>query len=73
MQHELSVLALIRGTERFVYVYDDESREALVEAIRSQAADPAVRLSWYDAAVLTERARRQAQDAGTTSRAPTKG
>jgi len=27
----------------------------------------------YDAAVLTERARRQAQDARTTSRAPTKG
>jgi hypothetical protein len=73
VQHELSVLALIRGTERFVYVYDDESREALVEAIRAQAADPAVRLSWYDAAVLTERARRQAQDAATTSRAPTKG
>ena len=73
MQHELSVLALIRGKERFVYVYDDESREALVEAICAQAASPAVSLSWYDAAVLTERARKQAQDARTTSRAPTKG
>jgi hypothetical protein len=73
VQHELSVLALIRGKERFVYVYDDESREALVEVLRAQAASPAVSLSWYDAAVLTERARRQAQDAGTNSRAPAKG
>jgi hypothetical protein len=73
VQHELSVLALIRGNERFVYVYDDESREELVEAIRAQAASPAVSLTWYDAAVLTERARRPAQDARTTSRAPTKG
>lgn len=64
MKHELSVLALIRGKERFVYVFDDDSREELVEAIRQQAADPAVSLSWYDAAVLVERARRQGQDAG---------
>ena len=65
MPHELSILALIRGKERFVYVYDDASREDLVEAIRAQAADPGVSLSWYDAAVLADRARRTGQDAGT--------
>ena len=73
MQHELSVLALFRGNERFVYVYDDESREELVAAIRAQAASPAVSLSWYDAAVLTERARQRTPDAGTTPGAPAKG
>ncbi len=65
MQHELSVLALIRGKERFIYVYDDESREELIEAIRGQAASPAVSLTWYDAAVLADRARQQATAAGT--------
>jgi hypothetical protein len=73
VQHELSVLALIRGKERYIYVYDDDSRDDLIEAIRAQAASPAVGLSWYDAAVLAERARRQAQDAGTNPQAPTKG
>lgn len=63
MRHELSVLALFRGKERFVYVYDDRSLEALIAAIRAQAADPEVGLSWYDAAVLAERARQQAQEA----------
>ena len=62
MQHDLSVLALIRGEERYVYVYDDDSRDELIEAIRVQAASAQYRLSWYDAAVLTERARQQARD-----------
>ena len=70
MHHELSVLALIRGRERYVYVYDDASREDLVEAIRAQAADPAVSLSWYDAAVLVERARQQTQEAGRPRTCP---
>lgn len=66
MQQELSVLALVRGNERFVYVYDDGSQEELVRAIRAQAADPEVSLTWYDAAVLTARARKQAaNNAGT--------
>jgi hypothetical protein len=73
VQHDLSVLALIRGKERYVYVYDDDSREELIEAIRVQAASTQYRLSWYDAAVLTERARQQAHEAGSAPRTPTKG
>lgn len=58
--HDLNVLALIKGGERFVYVYDDGSRDAVIGALRDQAADPEVTLNWFDAAVLTERARHQA-------------
>ncbi|MFM8270719.1 MAG: hypothetical protein ACKODX_00065 [Gemmata sp.] len=57
MTHELNVLALIKGTERFIFVYDDNSTGALIDAIRDKAADPAVALNWFDAAVLTERVR----------------
>ena len=73
MQQELSVLALIRGQERYLYVYDDDSREALVEAIRAQAANHTVSLTWFDAAVLTERARQQATQTRTPPRMPTTG
>ena len=58
--HDLNVLALIKGNERFVYVYDDGSRDAVIDALRDQAADPDVSLNWFDVAVLTERARQQA-------------
>jgi hypothetical protein len=56
---EFNVLALIKGDERYVYVYDDESRRALLDAFRVQAADPALSLSWFDAAVLTQKVREQ--------------
>ena len=57
---ELNVLALIKGGERFLFVYDDESKDALIDDIRDKAADPAVSLNWFDAAVLTERVRNPA-------------
>lgn len=59
MTQELNVLALFKGTERFVFVYDDDSRDALIDSIRDAAADPRVAINWFDAAVLTERARQQ--------------
>ncbi len=57
---DLNVLALIKGKERFVFVYDDASREDAIDTIRDSAADPAITLNWFDAAILTERARQQA-------------
>ncbi len=57
MTQELNVLALFKGGERFIFVYDDRSKDALIDDIRHKAADPAVALNWFDAAVLTERIR----------------
>lgn len=57
MTQELNVLALIKGIERFIFVYDDLSTPELIDDIRDKAADPAVSLNWFDAAVLTERVR----------------
>ena len=62
MTQELNVLALIKGDERFIFVYDDDSTDTLIEDIRTQAADPAVALNWFDAAVLTERVRNPASE-----------
>lgn len=59
MTRELNVLALFKGAERFIFVYDDESREETVNDIRDRAADPAVAINWFDAAVLTQRVRTQ--------------
>jgi hypothetical protein len=57
---ELNVLALIKGSEHYVFVYDDDSRQQLIDTFRDQAADPALSLSWFDAMVLTNKAREQA-------------
>jgi hypothetical protein len=54
---ELNVLALFKGEERYIFVYDEESREALINDIRHKAADPTITLNWFDASILTERIR----------------
>jgi hypothetical protein len=54
---ELNVLALFKGSERYIFVYDDDSRDELIDDIRDKAADPATPVNWFDAAVLTERVR----------------
>jgi hypothetical protein len=61
----MNVLALIKGQERYIFVYDDDSRASLIDTIRDYAADPQVNLSWFDALVLTNKAREQ-EDADAT-------
>ena len=59
---EVNVLALFKGPERFIFVYDDASRATTLDAIRDAAADPQQALNWFDAAVLTDRARQQGME-----------
>ena len=59
--NDLNVLALFKGGERFIFVFDDESRDDVRDAIRDAAADPAVAINWSDAAVLIERAAQTAE------------
>ena len=73
MPREFNVLALIKGKERYIYVYDDGSRQDLVDAFRDQAADPALSFSWFDAAVMTERAREQALAVAAAPASPRPG
>lgn len=61
MSSELNVLALIKGAEHYVFVYDDDSRAELIDTLRDQAANPSLSLSWFDAMVLTTKAREQEQ------------
>jgi hypothetical protein len=60
MRRELNVLALIKGNERYIFVYDEDSRGELLETLREHAADPQLAFNWFDAAVLAEKARQQA-------------
>jgi hypothetical protein len=63
VRDELNVLALVKGKERFIYIYDDVCRAGLIDAFRDDAADPHLSLSWLDVAALTAKAREQARAA----------
>ena len=59
MAQEFNVLALVKGQEHYIFVYDDDSRLPLIDALRDNAADPRLSFNWFDAAVLTQKAREQ--------------
>ena len=59
MVHEFNVLALVKGPERFVFVYDDASHPALIDVLQQLAANPESNLTWFDAHVLNKKAREQ--------------
>jgi hypothetical protein len=59
VSQEFNVLALFKDKDRYIYIYDDESRAELIDCFRNQAADPEMNFNWFDAAVLTDKARQQ--------------
>jgi hypothetical protein len=58
VERGMNVLALVKGTERYVFLYDDESHRALLQTMGRYAADPDLSFTWYDAAVLSQKVRR---------------
>ena len=63
MQRTVNVLALVKESERFVFLYDDDSWEELLEQLGKHASDPELSFTWYDAAVLSQRVRRLRKEA----------
>ncbi len=63
MNQEVNVLALVKGSERYVFLYTGQKREEIVESFGRYASDPELSFTWYDAAVLTQKALREKRDA----------
>jgi hypothetical protein len=58
VHREMNVLALVKNSERYVFLYDDESTESVLQKLGQYAADNELSFSWYDAAVLSQKVRR---------------
>lgn len=54
---EINVIALVKGGERYVFLYDDDSREETLRTLGKYAANPDLSFSWYDASVLAQKVR----------------
>ena len=58
MQRGMNVLALVKESERYIFLYDDESPAELLQMLGRYAADPELSFTWYDAAILSQKVRR---------------
>ena len=57
MDREINVLALVKGEERFIFLFDDVNRDETLRQLARYAADPELDFSWYDAAMLSRKIR----------------
>lgn len=70
MHRSVNILALVKESERYIFLYDDDSPEALLQTLGRYASDKDLSFTWYDAAVLSQRVRRLSQQRSTSSRSP---
>ena len=68
MNQDINVLALVKGAERYVFLYDDSSRAETVRMLGRYASNPELSFTWYDAAVLSQKIRRETRKATSTRR-----
>ncbi len=57
MDKEINVLALVKGEEKFIFLFDDANRDQTLRQLARYAADPELDFSWYDAAMLSRKIR----------------
>jgi hypothetical protein len=57
MSGEVNVVALVRGEEQYIFVFDPSRRTELLRLLGRYAADPTLSFNWFDAAVLSQKIR----------------
>ncbi len=68
MNQDINVLALVKGSERYVFLYDDHRRAETLRVLGRYASNPDLSFTWYDAAVLSQRIRQESRKKVTSSR-----
>ena len=61
MSQDINVLALVKGSERYIFLYDDSSRAETLRMLGRYASNPQLSFTWYDAAVLSQKIRQECQ------------
>jgi hypothetical protein len=56
-ENAIDVLALVKGEERYIFLYDDENRANCLRALGRMASNPDLSFTWYEAAVLSKKVR----------------
>jgi hypothetical protein len=56
---DINVLALVKGKERYIFLYDDAHRADTLRMLGRHASNPELSFSWYDAAVLSQKIRQE--------------
>lgn len=61
MSQDINVLALVKGNERYVFLYSEANRAETLRLLGRYASNPELSFTWYDAAVLSQKIRQESQ------------
>ena len=65
---DINVLALVKGEQRYVFLYDDANRAETLRTLGRFASNPELDFTWYDAAVLSQKIRNEQHAATSNNR-----
>ncbi|MBX3419736.1 MAG: hypothetical protein KF851_19235 [Pirellulaceae bacterium] len=57
MAEDINVLALVKGEERYLFLFNDSRRADTLRVLGRFASNPELSFSWYDAAVMSQKIR----------------
>jgi hypothetical protein len=54
---DINILAMAKGEERYLFLFNDDSRAETLRTLGRYASNPELSFSWYDAAVMSQKVR----------------
>ena len=70
MSQDINVLALVKGQERYIFLFDDTNRAEALRTLGRYASNPELSFTWYDAAVLSQKIRQTVPDTEAAGNGP---
>lgn len=67
VSQDINVLALVKGEERYIFLFNDDNRSETLRTLGRYASDSQLSFSWYDAAVLSQKIRNTQKKETTAS------
>lgn len=61
----INVLALVRGEERYIFLFGDHQREEVLTTLGRFATNPELSFTWFDAVVLGLKVRKVTTEEGS--------
>ena len=65
---DINVLALVKGRERYIFLFDDSQRAEALRTLGRYASNPELSFTWHDAAVLSQKLRSQSPEGQVLNR-----
>ena len=70
MERGINVVALVKDAERYIFLYDNESVPSLLQTLGRFASSPELSVTWYDAAVLSQKVRKLSEETPASGEEP---